>query len=893
MQLHCIFPTIEAHTTACMIILCCRYTDRVRPLSLALLLSQHCVFDRHIFLVISVAAITLALTLTTMPYPVSTPGQASASQDKKQWPAFPGIPIFLETHDDRKAPKSYGTTPTTPTTPEVLTHGRPTAASSVNLSAPDVSPVATSPTTTIQTSSNRSSAWRVSEPSPEIQHQPPRRPALQFFPTQHPRVRLGGMPTLQIPRFDEKNSVNETTPINITAPGLGIVDGPPKPPTIHISSPISVKSEYPPNNIAQRIEERLWRYTRSGNILKRWLLEILSWLLSAACMFAIIAVLVVLKDQKLTKWSLAEKTGLTLNAYISVLSKIAGAALILPVSEALGQLKWSWFLGHSRQMWDYEIFDNASRGPWGALLLLIRTKGRSLAAIGAMITLISLALDPFFQQVVDFPDRWALANATGLIPRVVRYSPFYTPEYMQGFETTFINPALRPIIGQFFIDNGTQPVPFGNGTRPDIPLSCPTDNCTWPEYDTLGVCSQCADVSDMLDYACLYTSIDWKANIPGELGDEVYPNGTVCGYFLNATSDNPILMTGYIQEGNTSEVTIGETLLVRSLPLTEMINKVPISGGSVKFKHIANPIFDSLIVSATNGAAGIRRKEKPAAHECVLAWCAQTIKSSYDSGVYSENILSKQFNTSAEPYPFPWESFPVEDKGEVVANVVLYVQNVSLQIPSSPHASNQSFSVDNTTVSNVMQAFDDYFPSYYTQQPDSDSPMLRYRNYLGYPSLRKLAFNPLLAPNNITRHMERLAIAMTNVVRSDASSKLMLPGEAYSHENYVSVRWEWLALPLGLLFSSLIFLTATIVQSAIEIDRVSVWKTSAIATLLYGLPDDVQKKLTASAEEGTPRAKAKELRVKLQPNKRWRVSDALFSPFVARPRVNQPPPGWI
>lgn len=174
---------------------------------------------------------------------MSTPGQASvASQptrNGKRWPAFPGIPIFLETHDDRAAPKTYGTTPTTPTTPEVLMHGRPAPSSPAFLTAPEDHSLQHSPTTTIQTSSARSSVWPIPEPPPEIQHQAPRRPALHFFPSQRPRVRLEGMPTLQIPQIDEK------TPINLSDPGLGIANGPPRPPTIRISSPISVKSEYP------------------------------------------------------------------------------------------------------------------------------------------------------------------------------------------------------------------------------------------------------------------------------------------------------------------------------------------------------------------------------------------------------------------------------------------------------------------------------------------------------------------------------------------------------------------------------------------------------------------------------------------------------------------------
>jgi hypothetical protein len=380
------------------------------------------------------------------------------------WPTFPDIPIYLDTGDERATAKTYGTTPTTPTTPDIVPPKRPTHLSPAHINAPPVSPVEPSPTTTIETSSQRSIIWPIPEPPPEIQHQSDsRRPTLRFFPTERPRVRLDTIPSLQIP------SINEKTPINNIHPGLGIINGPPKPPSIQISPPYNEKSD-PEANIAQRIEETLWRYSASGNILKRWLLEVLSWLFSAICMAAVIGVLAGLKDEPLTKWVLAEKTGLTLNAYISILSKMAGAALILPVSEALGQLKWSWFLEHSKQMWDFEIFDNASRGPWGSLLLLIRTKGKALAALGAMIMLCSLALDPFFQQVVDFPDRWALQNSTSLIPRAMSYMPPYVPDYLHGEEQGQEDQGFMPVIKKFLYDNGTQPIPFGNGTRPDIPL---------------------------------------------------------------------------------------------------------------------------------------------------------------------------------------------------------------------------------------------------------------------------------------------------------------------------------------------------------------------------------------------------------------------------------------
>jgi hypothetical protein len=277
------------------------------------------------------------------------------------------------------------------------------------------------------------------------------------------------MPTSQIPQIPRVPLINEKTPVNLYHPGLGIINGGLKPPSVKITPPFDEKAEDTPN-LAERIEQRLFQYSISGNIVKRWLLEIISWVFSAICMAAVIGVLIKLQDDPLSEWTLDKRTGLTLNAYISILSKMAGASLILPVSEALGQLKWSWFQQNSKQMWDFEIFDNASRGPWGSLLLLVRTKGKALAALGAIITLCMMALDPFFQQVVNFPDRWALQNTPAKVPRIERYEPNGVTVFSEGMVRSTADRDIGLIAQTFFYGNGTQPIPFGNGTRPDIPL---------------------------------------------------------------------------------------------------------------------------------------------------------------------------------------------------------------------------------------------------------------------------------------------------------------------------------------------------------------------------------------------------------------------------------------
>jgi hypothetical protein len=648
------------------------------------------------------------------------------------------------------------------------------------------------------------------------------------------------------------------------------------------------RSERSPN-IAQRIEEKLWKYSASGNVVKRWLLEIISWTLSAASMGAIIGVLCYLQDKATPSWPF----GLTLNAYISVLSKVASAALLLPVSEALGQLKWLWFQGGSKKMWDFEIFDNASRGPWGSFLLLIRTKGTTLAALGASITIFALALDPFFQQIVEYPPRMALNPAsTSTIPRVVRYEPSYDMASRAGVEMQQLEQDMQAVALRYLYEAAAEPLPLEDDVRPAIPLSCPTSNCTWPEYDTLAVCSACEDISELLTYECITGTLDWIANITTKDDLPIYENGTMCGWFINGTATNtgstPILMSGYRKA--TPKLPYEESLLTRVLPLIDQIDRSPLYGtGSYHFKNVTNSIIDFFVSSTADLPHSAYSRTPPVAQECVLAWCVKTLKSTYFEAKYTEHATKTVLNTSEVAYP--WRSVqtttPLGD-----GSYSYYTRNIHVTSNGTDYGASATANVRTTYI------FDDYFPSVYLQSNESNVAYLRYKMTYddGPPFLRNISYNPFLAPNNVTDHMARLAKGLTDSMRSSDQQE-WVNGDVFGVETFVHVRWEWLSLPVGLLVFTLLFLLGTIIKSSLVKEHVGVWKTSAIATLLYGLPDEMQKKITASAPDDakrTPRTKAKELKVRMQPKKGWRVSGNLLSPFTT-PKVKQgqPPPGWI
>ncbi|KAF3044302.1 hypothetical protein E8E12_006699 [Didymella heteroderae] len=336
-----------------------------------------------------------------------------------------------------------------------------------------------------------------------------------------------------------------------------------------------------------------------------------------------------------------------------------------------------------------------------------------------------------------------------------------------------------------------------------------------------------------------------------------------------------------------------EALIMRTMPGLSIYERKPLFGnGTINFPHIRSPITDVLIVSSADGTvASVYNNERPVAHECILYWCVQTVKSTYDEGAYREEILHTTTNTTAADDL--WVTFTVVTDFQNGTDIT-YTENVTVTLTESLNGKTTSFGMTNDTAYAHMMPFDDMFPAYYTAKPNETEPSLRYLTWRDGPAFnRPLDFNPWLAPNNITRHMERLATAMTNVYRSVGLTNEVVIGSAYAREVYIHVQWEWLIFPLILLILSLVFLIATIMKTSDG--GTGIWKTSAMPTLIYGLPKTAQTQLDPSARWDHDNPLTRKLRVKLSPRMGWRVSGQGLlnrSPVLPLKRT-QPPPGWI
>lgn len=102
-----------------------------------------------------------------------------------------------------------------------------------------------------------------------------------------------------------------------------------------------------------------------------WALEVGSMILGTTCIVIIAVMLLGVDGKEMPRWRL----GITVDAILSLLAGASKSCLLMPTAEALGQMKWMFGKRHDNRAIDVDRIDRASRGTWGSMILLIRTRG--------------------------------------------------------------------------------------------------------------------------------------------------------------------------------------------------------------------------------------------------------------------------------------------------------------------------------------------------------------------------------------------------------------------------------------------------------------------------------------------------------------------------------------
>jgi hypothetical protein len=134
-----------------------------------------------------------------------------------------------------------------------------------------------------------------------------------------------------------------------------------------VSNPDSTASQQPTQAFLDQQRPAL---TPWSTCLWEWTAEIAWVVFSVLMLIALVVVLKRFDGVPMPRWS----AGVTLNTVIALLSTLARSAFIIPCIESVSQLKWVWFR-RERPLGDLQVFDEASRGPWGSIKLLFVTRG--------------------------------------------------------------------------------------------------------------------------------------------------------------------------------------------------------------------------------------------------------------------------------------------------------------------------------------------------------------------------------------------------------------------------------------------------------------------------------------------------------------------------------------
>ncbi|KNG89899.1 hypothetical protein ANOM_001723 [Aspergillus nomiae NRRL 13137] len=501
-----------------------------------------------------------------------------------------------------------------------------------------------------------------------------------------------------------------------------------------------VRMDDPPEHQAQRqplsASDQAVLVQASGSLGSSWIWEILSCVIAVASLAGIIVVLYMYDGKSMPDWPY----GITLNAVISLLTTLMKAAMAFPITEALSQLKWSWF-SRGNKLSDLAMLDAASRGPFGAALVLLRFIPRYLVTVGCLVLVVAAAIAPFVQQVIAINMRPVHSSNSSSIQ--ICNTSMYT-DYGEGFgpgQNEVPLSTLASIYTGIFQDQ--------SAASPSVMSTCPTGNCTFVPYQSLGFCSRCANITDQLTLN--KSSLGFSTM---ESYDYRLPNG-----FSFSTSQ-----TGMYLMNSTNGLSLLQ-IDTKDLPLIMNFTAITASGYGVPPK-----------VSAT---------------ECALYFCIDTYEANVKDGKFNERITSSATSTNLSANAV-LENFALtpdtcyvngtqrDDKGECTYSV---------------NAFSRLAMVNSLTplLNGTGQLYMSNRPYWST---DTAKALYGVQGNL----------------TDISTVFTSLATSLTTHARNQVC-KASVKGMTWTVESFVSVRWPWMILPIALVAMTILFLVVTMIKT--------------------------------------------------------------------------------
>lgn len=374
----------------------------------------------------------------------------------------------------------------------------------------------------------------------------------------------------------------------------------------------------------------------------------------------------------------------------------------------------------------------------------------------------------------------------------------------------------------------------------DTVPSCPSGNCTWPVFSSLGFCSNCRNITPYVNNhtACHGGSRPIPINAQGTWLEKAYAD-TVCNYGLPNSSFGRVLITdSAVSNSRQDEAGPGEGGYYENFTITYYSNEW--GGGAPYFSIFA--VNDGLTTSPFpdwfNGTSqyqtpfqlddGTSVPSKIShlaflktiassglvadAHLCALSFCARQYNVSVKSGTVSTSVISTTYSNMTYNISVPQTSYAFATGDHTLAFTAPARHDSTWTTESWLNVQLGDILQGNLTLEGV---------------PIGDVVRPNATDHILYN------FN---ASTDIPATMDRVALAMTTHLRE--LSNLTQSGQSGSLETVIRVKWAWLCLPAALVVSGAICLLVAIRETKKHGSHV--WKSSAMALLFHGVDTKIQ-----------------------------------------------------
>ncbi|KAJ5165664.1 uncharacterized protein N7500_007494 [Penicillium coprophilum] len=516
-----------------------------------------------------------------------------------------------------------------------------------------------------------------------------------------------------------------------------------------------------------------------------WGWEIGSAMLSVVGLVLLVAFLVKINATPYANWQYTASP----NTIVSVITTITKAALLVSVSACLSQLKWNLFRD-STSLYNLQAIDQASRGPWGSLEVLLRglcgSRMGSLTYVGAFLTVLALAVDPFAQQILTFPSRTVPAlNATALIQSAHQYYSLEGQEYSDIFQ------GLAPSLLISIMSGLSQ-------TNSPLEPQCDSSSCKFSEFVTFGLCSECEDVTAETHQIChaYEDSMVWR---PEHISFKEIPVN--CSY----------------QSPNNFSFDIG-LLDVLALQHLNGVVTLDVNSWTSQPRH-NEPVFDiqSPLVSfiTTNYSTLINYTlsnvtafpPKPSVTECAIYYCERK----YAASTYlSSNQSSRSVHVVDTQQLIPRDTLDENSH-------YLFTDSIHFGPPkgSETLSKNSSYSIDHHTFTGFRDTMGDLF----------NSSLHDISVGLGSSGFNMAT---ILRTGNLGQLLDSMTTSVTDTLRASPHGN-KIHGQAYRVEMFVDVRWPWIILPAIVTLGSIALLLGTVMASKQQ--NAVLWKSTVLPLL--------------------------------------------------------------